>query len=154
MHVHHPLSQTQFRFVMVKGMGSGTGSILCQAVNNYKISTIVLGRRGLGRVTRFFLGSTSRYVLENAECNVIIIKQPFGAPEEHDSKTAVIQAEESERLRREGESPSEIHESDLEEIKRSEEEERRRRMDVESMPRVLDKMFAIYKLRDEITTPE
>jgi len=31
----------------------------------------------MGGVQRFFVGSTSKYVVENAECNVIVVKVPF-----------------------------------------------------------------------------
>jgi hypothetical protein len=33
--------------------------------------------RGLGTISRFFAGSTSRYVMEHASCNVIVAKQPL-----------------------------------------------------------------------------
>jgi len=77
----------------MKGTNNNPGLILCKAVLTYKIDNLVVGRRSLSGMERFFVGSTSKYVVENAECNVIVVKTPFGAPSEHDSKASVIQAE-------------------------------------------------------------
>lgn len=91
-----------------------------------------------------------RYVVENAECNVIVIKQPFGASEEHDNKVSVIQAEEEERIRREEEEgPPEVHDSDLNEIKKAEETERKRRMSEDAEVNV-ERMFAVYKFQEAL----
>lgn len=90
-----------------------------------------------------------RYVVENAECNVIVVKQPVGVAEEHDSKASVIQAEESERLRREEEGPPEVHDSNLSEVKRAEEAERRRRLKEDSEVNI-ERLFSIYKFHDEL----
>jgi hypothetical protein len=83
-----------------------------------------------------------------------VVKKPFGAPEEHDQKAAVIQAEEAERVRREEEEgPAELHESDLSEVRRAEEEERERRLkeDGEIMSREnIDKLFSIYKFQENL----
>lgn len=150
---------------MMKGSDSNPGNLICKAVTNYDITNVVIGRRSLGSVERFFVGSSSkyelalvvltpRYVVENAECNVIVVKKPFGAPEEHDQKTAVIQAEEGERLRREEEEgPAEVHESDLSAIKKAEEEERERRIkeDGEMLSKdSIDKLFSIYKFQEKL----
>lgn len=95
-----------------------------------------------------------RYVVENAECNVVVVKKPFGAPEEHDQKAAVIQAEESERLRREEEEgPAEVHESNLYAIKKAEEDERQRRLkeDSEMLSKEgIDRLFSIYKFQEDL----
>lgn len=87
--------------------------------------------------------------MENAECDVIVVKQPFGASEEHDNKIAVIQAEETERLRREEEGPAEIHESDLGTIRQAEEEERQRRLK-EDHELNIERLFAVYKFQEEL----
>lgn len=58
----------------MKGTDTNPGSLLCKATKNYHINTIVLGRRSMSGVQRFFVGSTSKYVVENAECNVIVVK--------------------------------------------------------------------------------
>jgi hypothetical protein len=139
-----------FKFTMMKGSDSNPGEMLCKAVLKYNIVTLVIGRRSMGGVERFFVGSTSRYVVENAECNVIVIKQPFGAAEEHDSKIAVIQAEEIERIRREEEEgPAEVHDVTLSAIKKAEEAERSRRLKEDAEINV-EKMFAIYKFHEQL----
>jgi len=84
---------------------------------------------------------------------VIVVKQPFGPPEEHDKKTAVIQAEEHERVRREEEDgPAEVHESNLSAIKQAEEEERQRRMsrDDAGTKEGIDKLIHIYKFQEDL----
>lgn len=84
---------------------------------------------GLGGIERFFTGSTSRYVVENANCNVVVVKTPCGPPEEM-LRTQAIQVEEHERLKKaEEEGPAEVHDSTVEMVKKEEEIERARRME-------------------------
>jgi len=129
VHYGQKAKELGIKFTMMKGTDSNPGSLICKVAQNYNISNIVLGRRNLGSVERFIVGSTSRYVLENAVANVMVIKNEFGAPEEHISKQQIIQAEEEERLRRiEEEGPSEVHEVGKEQVVKMEEEERQRRM--------------------------
>src|SRR5262245_48617618 len=59
---------------MMKGTDSNPGVMLCKAVTEYGIHMIVVGRRPLGGVQRFFAGSTSKYLVENADCTVIVVK--------------------------------------------------------------------------------
>lgn len=77
------------------------GEMICVAAKEKKIDTIVIGRRGMGFLSRLLLGSVSRYVLENAVCDVIVVKQEHGPEVQHDSsKAQAKQAEEIERERR------------------------------------------------------
>jgi len=77
------------------------GDSIVTAAKEKKIDTIVIGRRGMGALKRLFLGSVSRYVVENAPCDVVVIKGNYGPAVQHDaSKEAVKQAEEAERQRR------------------------------------------------------
>jgi len=77
------------------------GEMICTAAREKKIDTIVIGRRGMGMLKRLLLGSVSRYVLENAPCDVMVIKQEYGPEEQHETtKAEVRQAEEIERQRR------------------------------------------------------
>jgi len=88
--------------------------MLCKAVDQKGIDYVVMGRRGLGTFERMLLGSTSKYVIENAKCNVIIAKMDVvkkQKDQEEDLKKSEtfhsdlnhnisILAEEEERLRR------------------------------------------------------
>ena len=58
-------------------------------------------RRGLGKVQRLFMGSVSGYLVEHAPCSVCIVKGEHGPSEEHPiGKEEVKKLEEKERQRR------------------------------------------------------
>ena len=89
-------------------------------------------------IKRLFLGSNSKYCVEEADTNVIVIKHPFGPEEVHESKLKdVIDAEEEERkwrideyqrkLAEEAKDREEESKKDLKLVKKLEEEERARR---------------------------
>lgn len=52
------------------------GEGLLRAAEAHGSDLIVLGDSGRGAVTRFLLGSTSRYVLRHAHCSVMIVRDP------------------------------------------------------------------------------
>jgi len=142
---------------MMKGSESNAGSALCKAVKNFNIHTLVLGRRSMGSVERFFVGSTSKYCLEHAECNVLVIKNPYGGEEEHDSRSKIIQAEEAERVRRieedhkmeQVDEKTRLHE--LEAVKKLEEAERSRRLEEGDYSKAgIDKKVHFYKFIDDV----
>ncbi len=54
--------------------GSHIGAMICKAVQDKSIDFLVMGRRGMNRFSRLIAGSNSRYCMENADCNVIIVK--------------------------------------------------------------------------------
>ncbi|KAK5576877.1 hypothetical protein RB653_001814 [Dictyostelium firmibasis] len=56
------------------GHGNHVGEAVIKAAAEKDIHYLVVGRRGLGPIKRIFIGSTSRYILEHAKCNVICIK--------------------------------------------------------------------------------
>eukprot|EP00026_Physarum_polycephalum_P012219 Phypoly_transcript_12504.p1 GENE.Phypoly_transcript_12504~~Phypoly_transcript_12504.p1 ORF type:complete len:254 (+),score=50.88 Phypoly_transcript_12504:36-764(+) len=58
------------------GTGGHAGEVICRAAEEKNIDVLVLGRRGLGRIKRLFIGSTSRYCVENAPCTVVCVKLP------------------------------------------------------------------------------
>jgi nucleotide-binding universal stress UspA family protein len=155
VHYGHKAKQAGIRFSMMKGTSSNPGDLICKALENFGVDNCVLGRRGLGTFERFFSGSTSKYVLENANCNVIVVKTSMGPPEEHALKTKVIQAEEHERLRRieeEDSFPAEVHDATLDQIKEAEEIERTRRMgeQARSSSTELKKFITHYQFHDDI----
>jgi nucleotide-binding universal stress UspA family protein len=46
----------------------------CVQVESKKVDLLVLGRRGLSGIKKYLVGSTSRYVTENAKCNVLVVR--------------------------------------------------------------------------------
>jgi len=86
-------------YTPVLGQGDHVGAIICNAVKKKNIHNVVVGRRGMSLFKRFLSGSNSKYVMENADCNVFIVKGNF-IEEEHVPLGEVISLEEKERARR------------------------------------------------------
>lgn len=59
-------------------MGESAGRKLCEVIKKKKIDCAVVGRRGMSRLKRLFLGSVSRYLVENAICDVLVVKSYHG----------------------------------------------------------------------------
>ena len=83
------------------GTSSHVGELICNTVKERDIHFVVMGRRGMGTIKRLFVGSNSKYVVEHADCNVLVVKSEVGPEEEHlVSRQTVHNLEEEERVRR------------------------------------------------------
>ncbi|KAK4788583.1 hypothetical protein SAY86_019902 [Trapa natans] len=51
-------------------------NVLCDAVDKYNASILVVGSHGYGAVKRAVLGSVSDYCAHHAHCTVMIVKKP------------------------------------------------------------------------------
>ena len=51
------------------------GAEILQAVEDYQIDLVILGTRGLSNVKRFLLGSTSDWVMREAPCSVLLVRE-------------------------------------------------------------------------------
>lgn len=63
----------RIRFVAAAGAPSLTITALAHKLD---VQLVVMGNRGSGGMKRFMTGSVSQYVLENALCPVMIVKNP------------------------------------------------------------------------------
>jgi len=59
---------------IILGRSSDAGSNITAYLEKIPIDVCVVGRRGMGALKRLFLGSTSTYILNNAQCNVLVVK--------------------------------------------------------------------------------
>jgi len=85
---------------LILSLSEYSGEMICQAVQLKHIDFLFIGRRGLGKFTRWIVGSTSRYCVEHADCNVLVTKGEWGPDEEHSDIKTVSAQEEKERQER------------------------------------------------------
>jgi len=121
---------------VLMGTSSFIGELICKACEVKDVDTLVVGRSG-SKLASILTGSTSKYCVEHANCNVLVAKVELPQEEIHVDKAVVIRAEEKERARREKEEKDQIElESQTEKIaselnrnisRMAEDEERRRR---------------------------
>jgi len=89
-----------------------------------KINCIFVGTRGNGAFKRFFLGSFSHYIVNNAECDVMIIKEferRKKIKEQHE--TAAIVEKEKEKLKDKDHHDKDHHDKDKDKDKEVEKKE-------------------------------
>jgi len=126
------------RWSILVGTSPNVGDLICKSCEIKNVDTLVVGRKGSNVFSRFLTGSTSKYCMEHATCNVLVARNVIPPEEIHVNKEVVIKAEEEERERRENQ---EKEEKDLEEkedknrsemnrniSRMAEDEERRRRI--------------------------
>jgi len=127
---------------LLLGITNETGDLIIKAVDKHSIDFCCIGRRGMGKLKRLFMGSVSSYVVEHANCSVFVVKGEHGPQIAHDKTLASIkQSEEVERFRRIREHKKEIEDENERrkfdsKINKnitivSEEQERRRRVQEE-----------------------
>jgi len=84
----------------IVSVSTHVGEMICEAAKKHDADIIVVGTKGLGALESLIFGSTTRYVVENATCDVLVIKKPSFPAELHDNKKTAILSEEAERVRR------------------------------------------------------
>ncbi|PRP73505.1 hypothetical protein PROFUN_02514 [Planoprotostelium fungivorum] len=65
----------KIEFHLLLAHSNHIGEMLCQTVEEKKIDYLVLGRKGSSRIKRVFMGSTSKFCMEHASCNVLVVKE-------------------------------------------------------------------------------
>jgi nucleotide-binding universal stress UspA family protein len=101
LHFAEKAKKLGIKYHLLMGKSHHVGEVVCKAVDKKAIDFLVVGRRGMGAVKRTLLGSTSRYLLEHANCDVVICKTEMGPEEQHESSLEEIKdAEEREKERR------------------------------------------------------
>jgi nucleotide-binding universal stress UspA family protein len=50
------------------------GRMICEVARAWQADLVIIGRRGLGGIKEFFLGSVSNYVLHHAPCSVLTVQ--------------------------------------------------------------------------------
>eukprot|EP01091_Cochliopodium_minus_P012548 TRINITY_DN3822_c0_g1_i1.p1 TRINITY_DN3822_c0_g1~~TRINITY_DN3822_c0_g1_i1.p1 ORF type:complete len:152 (-),score=39.39 TRINITY_DN3822_c0_g1_i1:66-521(-) len=57
-------------------LGHGTANqVICDEVEKRKIDVVVVGRRGISDLKRVFMGSTSKYLVDNSNVTVLVVKE-------------------------------------------------------------------------------
>eukprot|EP00386_Alphamonas_edax_P013387 GDKI01041363.1.p1 GENE.GDKI01041363.1~~GDKI01041363.1.p1 ORF type:complete len:201 (+),score=70.61 GDKI01041363.1:67-669(+) len=76
MYAQHLKDTTVFPLLVAteSGAKSALGDAICQAATALHCEMVVIGCRGLGAFKRFFLGSVSKYVVENCHTPVLLVK--------------------------------------------------------------------------------
>eukprot|EP01112_Ceratiomyxa_fruticulosa_P006690 TRINITY_DN1755_c0_g1_i10.p1 TRINITY_DN1755_c0_g1~~TRINITY_DN1755_c0_g1_i10.p1 ORF type:complete len:178 (-),score=29.50 TRINITY_DN1755_c0_g1_i10:254-787(-) len=83
-------------FSTIIGHGYHIGEVICEAVEKKGIDYLIIGRNAkMGIFARLLVGSTSKYCMEHASCNVIVVKNPTEAEKVHLQLPAHVISEEA-----------------------------------------------------------
>lgn len=63
----------KFKVVLATVRGRGTGETILEIAREHNATMIMMGTRGLGAFSRFMLGSTSDYLVQNSEFPVCVV---------------------------------------------------------------------------------
>ena len=82
-----------------------TGTDISEKIVNFSkthnINHLYVGRRSApSAIDKFLMGSVSKAVMEDADCDVTVVSTRFGPEEIHSSKLGILAIEEEERRRR------------------------------------------------------
>jgi len=88
---------SKIKHYLLMGVSNHVGELITQAVDKKRIDFLVLGRRGMGRIKRLFVGSTSKYCVEHCNCNVLVVKSDWHPPMDRMDLQDVMKLEEQER---------------------------------------------------------
>lgn len=72
--VKETLKKEQVTYEVELILGSNPAKTLETAAKNENFNLIIIGSRGLGSTASMLLGSVSRQVVSNAQCNVLVVK--------------------------------------------------------------------------------
>lgn len=81
-------------------ISDAVGPSICDLAVEEAAEVLVLGRRGMGTQRRERLGGTAQYVMQHAQCAVVLAPERDGPAEAHVAKKFIIYQEEVERRRR------------------------------------------------------
>jgi len=82
-------------------VSSHVGEAICQVAEKLNVDFLIMSRRGMSSVKRFFVGSVTSYCVEHANCNVLVLKGEWQLPEQHNPELKeIVRLEEEERRRR------------------------------------------------------
>jgi nucleotide-binding universal stress UspA family protein len=111
IHFGKKAKEAGLKYHLLTIVSAEAAEAICDVVDQKSIDMLIMGRRGIGAVKRFFLGSVSDYCVKNAHCNVVLAKEDFGPPEVHSTKLEAVVQEEAERDRRMAEDKRHVLES-------------------------------------------
>ena len=71
----HSCEEEEIECAAISIMGSNPARALEHIAKDGNFDLIVVGNRGLGSAASILLGSVSRQIVANAECNVLVVKK-------------------------------------------------------------------------------